>query len=254
MTDDRLDRLHHALDAVLDVDAGLRDATLAGRRRLVDDVLDDALDTSAGLRAILFGLSTSLSSRHRLNLLSFNSRIAQADPLNRLRLRPVLNTDTILAAREASRQWELLESDPHQVVFRTDRGFFEYFKATFRTELDDVFEGGPLGLDLFHSLDLDLDLIDRFLRMNEPTTARDLAHSVHLAREELQHVVSDFSGVDLADVDLTMVSLGGVRWSSGTRWPRGWEAVVREQSVKVGVDLFEVREDPWVMWGAQVAP
>lgn len=71
------------------------------------------------------------------------------------------------------------------------------------------------------------------------------------AMEVLQLSITDFTGADLAGLDLR-----GVRWSVlTTRWPPEWADVVREASVPVDPDhrpdLYEVGDDPRVrhaMW------
>ena len=60
----------------------------------------------------------------------------------------------------------------------------------------------------------------------------------------LKQATTDFAGADLAAVDLDGVPLQGLRWSSTTQWPPGWEEPIRQASVQLKADLYEIRDDP----------
>jgi hypothetical protein len=57
----------------------------------------------------------------------------------------------------------------------------------------------------------------------------------------LRDLVNDMAGADLRDVDLSRVTLDGVRWSDGTRWPARWVKHIRRHSVEVGEGVYEYR-------------
>ncbi|MCR6490842.1 hypothetical protein M8542_49485 [Amycolatopsis sp. OK19-0408] len=52
--------------------------------------------------------------------------------------------------------------------------------------------------------------------------------------------LADVTGEDLSQADLTDIDLDGVRWSSRTRWPAGWEDRIRRTSVEIAPDLYEI--------------
>ena len=92
------------------------------------------------------------------------------------------------------------------------------------------------------------------------TTSRDLDEllstaplaarsKIVAALRMLVRMVTDFTDVDLFDLDLYVVDLRGTQWSElTTRWPPDWEGVVREASVQIDPDgrpdLYEVKDDP----------
>ncbi|MFY1700150.1 hypothetical protein ACN28G_29720 [Micromonospora sp. WMMA1923] len=107
--------------------------------------------------------------------------------------------------------------------------------------------GSALALARTASHDLDL----------EPALAADLYLAVALAfdiavdvkqgfanalAQSFDQLRSDFAGADLRNFSLlSSVNLGGVRWSSTTKWPPEWADYLRLNSVLIGPDLFEVQ-------------
>jgi hypothetical protein len=64
------------------------------------------------------------------------------------------------------------------------------------------------------------------------------------ALDQLNEATTNFAGADLAAVDLEGIQLQGLRWSSTTQWPPGWEEPIRQASVRLETDLYEIRDDP----------
>ena len=65
---------------------------------------------------------------------------------------------------------------------------------------------------------------------------------------QLVSALTDVVGADLTSADLAGLSLDGVRWSSDTRWPEDWEAWVRDNSVPITDDVFEIRPGKAGSW------
>jgi hypothetical protein len=92
---------------------------------------------------------------------------------------------------------------------------------------------------VLHDLACDLPRCDPAIA-GEGVFMRNLA----LARNRihtLDRVRRDFVGADVHAASLDGIPLDGVRWSSTTRWPPAWEESIRRDSVKIGLDLFEIR-------------
>lgn len=64
------------------------------------------------------------------------------------------------------------------------------------------------------------------------------------ALDQLKEATTDFTGADLAAVDLEGIPLQGLHWSSTTQWPPGWEEPIRQASVRLEPDLYEIHDDP----------
>jgi hypothetical protein len=252
MTAEPLHHLHDLLDTVLDVEAGLRDATLPGRRTAIDNALEAALDPDVGLWTIL--PREPVPPRRLPGLMGFTEMAVQEPPSARLRLRAALDEDVVVATREALHQWQRwAAADPEMPVFRTDDEFCQYFAAAFRPDLESVDGLGRLGRAYKRSLEADLANVQKWVGRGEPARAREVAWRLVHRREDLVRFLADFSGADLAELELESVSLLGMRWSSTTVWPPGWAERIRERSVQVAPDLFEIREDPRVNeWVDQV--
>jgi hypothetical protein len=72
------------------------------------------------------------------------------------------------------------------------------------------------------------------------TLANDFARNLDLARDRhiklgrthdrLKELRHDFTGEDLRHVDLTDVTLEGVRWDEATQWPARWQDTIRASS------------------------
>ncbi|MCS7484134.1 hypothetical protein ACFFQW_28975 [Umezawaea endophytica] len=114
-------------------------------------------------------------------------------------------------------------------------------------------------LDLDYALDLALDLDhppDKFSEHSVSQKKFEFVRAVEVdraatdLREEdlleavgiMDRVVSDVVGADLGNADLTGIPLGGVRWSSTTRWPPTWQDLVYLNSVQIGHDLWEINQ------------
>jgi len=69
--------------------------------------------------------------------------------------------------------------------------------------------------------------------------AHDLAHTIQ-ALSHLHQVLSDVSGLDLRDIDLTEIALQGLRWSPATRWPPQLHHQIRRASTPIADQLFQI--------------
>jgi hypothetical protein len=67
------------------------------------------------------------------------------------------------------------------------------------------------------------------------------------AVEILEVVMTDFTATDLRDADLSNVPLGGLRWSTATRWPPEWVAEIRARSTEIEPGLFEIGPDTQIL-------
>jgi RNA polymerase sigma-70 factor (ECF subfamily) len=79
--------------------------------------------------------------------------------------------------------------------------------------------------------------IDDFSRVGG--FAHDLAQTLQ-ALSHLHHLLSDVSGFDLRDTDLTGIALEGLRWSSATRWPPQLQHQIRRCSTPIADHLFVI--------------
>lgn len=272
----RRGELDAALDAVVDIEAGLRDAMLPGRRAGLDQALDRVLDVEAGLLAIVPGAATTLAQ--------YVHALASRPPRERLAARtetPGFDADQLRAARAATRLLgpvtnviRLLDhpgesSGPPTTAIRREleplvkldgrvgeirslllvatRGHPNE-AMTYARSLAETYYGDILG-SLIHALgphhvsrrDKLAVLLKRELR---EATSPDDFWTIIESCELLNVAFAEFAGADLSNVDLTGIPLTGVRWSSGTRWPPGWAESIRVSSVRIGPDLFEVRDTP----------
>ncbi|RSM85747.1 hypothetical protein DMH04_16240 [Kibdelosporangium aridum] len=96
------------------------------------------------------------------------------------------------------------------------------------------------------------------IHTHDPSLARKIVATIHkdlrnlteaksnTVAETLTHLRSaagDMVDADLLTTDLTGIPLDGVRWSTGTRWPRATHEWVVTHSERIGPDLFEVVQD-----------
>jgi hypothetical protein len=52
----------------------------------------------------------------------------------------------------------------------------------------------------------------------------------------------------LREVDLTGISLGGIRWSEATLWPDQWIDQIRRDSVHLGGGVYKIRPGTTNVW------
>ncbi|MBF6289893.1 hypothetical protein [Nocardia cyriacigeorgica] len=57
---------------------------------------------------------------------------------------------------------------------------------------------------------------------------------------DFEHMLNDFLGADLSEVELEGIPLEGLRWSSATKWPGNWRDQIEKVSIQVADDIFEV--------------
>jgi hypothetical protein len=67
-----------------------------------------------------------------------------------------------------------------------------------------------------------------------------LGHRLAELLATITTALTDFTGADLHDVDLTDIPLDGVRWSTTTTWGVDWQTYVMNMSKRIDVDLYEI--------------
>ncbi|MEV5279740.1 hypothetical protein ACFYMW_25740 [Streptomyces sp. NPDC006692] len=68
-----------------------------------------------------------------------------------------------------------------------------------------------------------------------------LAVDLAAAAEALHLACDDFSGADVRAADLSYAYLGGICWTSDTRWPTSWAARIRAASTH-SEDVYQIKD------------
>jgi hypothetical protein len=141
-----------------------------------------------------------------------------------------------------------LRTHPHYIALRGS----VRLTTTLDLDLD-------LDLDLARDLALALDFALALARARDLTyaDARALARqfagvrldtepagadALRRLRDLLTRVADDFTGANLREVFLTGAALEGIRWSSTTLWPTGWQERIRAASVEIEPGIFEITD------------
>lgn len=107
------------------------------------------------------------------------------------------------------------------------------------------------GLSFAHALtlvrDRDRDMYRALVLACDRALALDRALERAFHRDEttkvlinLHRALSDVRNHDLRDIDLAGIFLGGLRWSTQTRWPPQLEEQIRRDSVEIADNTFQV--------------
>lgn len=281
--DARIDRsladLTESLDAMIDVDAGLRDARLPDRGRSLDESVREVLDVDAGLQAILSRPDSATPTRTPSTepIREFTQDLARRSPHERLRLRSGLP----LTELRLLRQFVVAQRDSYALVVHLDgltRSVDHRAVDLARlvaSELEGTEHHGfavrladQCGPPLDNAIGLhDAQTNARTLNRNISRSHDDAVSAIRDRNRPLGLAISrtygsdaliagiagvieaatDFTGADLSGLDPGGVDLVGVRWSIvTTRWPADWERVIRDRSVPIDADVYEIRDDPHI--------
>ncbi|BEL06089.1 hypothetical protein Q0Z83_042800 [Actinoplanes sichuanensis] len=263
--------------AINDVIVGLLDLELDLGRSSARDVRDRAYALTRDLSSVrATAVGTALAPVFTRNLAFDHVRYLAGDLSNRLRRElisgPVLDPEAAVAdlARELAaaliRALDRARDLDHVLGLARDLGHvldltpvlgldLTTYRALHLARLRDLDLARAFDLNLDHDrprgLARALDHVRVFAlfrarsRSRALDRARDLAIAGDLARDfglDLDHARNDFTTADLSDVDLTGVSLIGVRWSmSNTRWPsEQWRAQALLTSRELGDGTYEI--------------
>lgn len=269
--DQQLDALISALGDVVDLDRGLADAVLPRAHAELVAGLDDGVDLDAGLARVV-PPAPGPRPQSLDGFVAFADELSKLPAAERLAARAWLEMDLLVEART------LAAHLPDVRALRDaldDSPDFETVRAALLVDAVRVADG----LESSEFLDIARRLV-RVLRresaeaaywtrlytqlLDDSCTTRlytalrkvsitigagarlhfDAASCAATLAELLDRMLSALNGMvgaDLASVSLDGVPLDGVRWSSDTRWPPGWEAWVRDHSVPVAGGVFEIR-------------
>lgn len=94
-----------------------------------------------------------------------------------------------------------------------------------------------------HSYDLAVvsSFLDAIGRTRETNNHEHVVADIIEAIDQMEKAITKVMDADLSHVDLTGIPLDGVRWSTGTRWPAEWVERIRQNSVALAPDVYEIR-------------
>jgi hypothetical protein len=271
----QLASLLNALDDVIDLERGLADATLPRAHAELVTGLDDVLDLEAGLAQVTPPVPRAVTElvllADELSRLPAAERLAARAwlPANRLTEAYVLvkhvptvraladeldNVENFIAVRTSARM------DVLRVLHDLDRAGLESAEVhAIARRLLTLLHVRRGSLARRQSVLLRDHVADRL----PPLLADINRRTLHINRDlvdvafadallgPLGHLVSaltDMAGADLTSADLNGLPLNGVRWSPDTRWPENWREWVRDNSVAVSADVFEIRSGKAGSW------
>jgi hypothetical protein len=266
---ERHNKLIRDLAETLDLEAGLRDAMIPARHTRLVAELRDALDVESGLGAIVHDTgeetlkSTSevtinldeiselrdlvqiLASQDARGRLEFRTHSATRSYLRSYACGCIYVCDAVLDLTSRS-----IDAIEQAVRANQDRSF-----ATARavaeartlirnlTEFTDRTATPDQGFDadLRHSRQLARELTGVLDRADTLRIARELARSLEEDLDRLDSILNDFAGADLRNIKLEGMLLGGLRWTSSTRWPPTWFDRIKSDSIQIGSGIYEIR-------------
>ena len=258
------------LAANLDLEAGLHDAMIPARHAALLADLRETLDLESGLGAIVPGsiegilkrdddddkarvlqrpsslreLIRRLSSNSPRDLLEFRTHTIWSEGIRPRRcgcleictiITDLVSAEirTIEEALDGNRDRPSRTADTEVVAqkllgqLRALLDRTRQFDQTFNTDLNELRK-----------------TVDKLVRMldtsNALQPARDVSQSLKDDLDKLDHVLNDFTGVDLRNTNLQGVQLDGVRWSAETQWPSGWADEIRSKSIEVAPGIFAI--------------
>lgn len=267
--DRQLGALLSALDGVLDLDRGLADATLSRAHTDLVTHIGDSMDLDAGLARVV-PLPDSDGG-----LAALADELARSSPAKRLAARVRLPVRRLIEARTLAVHLPRVRSLADWLG-KPDALAHADVCAAALLEVQGLLgelDSGGSGTAAIRSIARHLS---HSLTQRSEHSARDAesyAHSLAaLCRSKLSFMASQFEpntswrlvdnalaaemadsinrilsaltsmiGADLTAADLTGIPLDGVRWSPATRWPHDWNDWVRDNSVHVSDDVFEIR-------------
>jgi hypothetical protein len=274
--DQQLASLLNALDDVIDLERGLADATLPRVHAELMAGLDNALNVEAGLAQVMPHAPRALDG-----FIAFAEELSGLSAVERLATRaqlPVsLLTEAYVLAKHVPTVCALasqLDAETiivdfldaalagvRGVLHDLDRAGFRsgQVRSAARVLLASLMVTRRLPLARRQSALLRDDVAERLaalLREIDRGTRHIHSGLVDIAFADallgplsrLVSALTDVTGADLTSVDLNGLPLDGVRWSLTTRWPGDWQEWVRDNSVPVSADVFEIRSGKAGSW------
>ncbi|MEV6239649.1 hypothetical protein [Lentzea sp. NPDC051838] len=277
--DQQLASLLGALDDVVDLERGLADATLPRAHAALVAGLDDALDLNTGLAQVV-SPATGRPTEVLDGFVSFAAEVCGLPAAERLAARAWLSVDLLVEAyvlaehvptvlrlavdlgkakmyvqttvrMDARRVFKDLDRLDHRpidlhhvaraLVRRLERGTAETVRQAHKNalQLRELF--GMRLATLLREIDRRARGAALGHRIHGGLVNAAFAEALLEPLSRLITAVTSVAGADLTAADLAGLPLDGVRWSSDTRWPPAWEVWVRDNSVAVSADLFEIR-------------
>lgn len=273
--DQQLASLHSALDDVLDLERGLADATLPRAHTELVTGLDDALDLDAGLTRVMSSLDTPVPL---IGFAAFADELAARPAAERLAARSRLPVALLIEARGLANSLPniraLRDALDYSLNFGADRTGLLIRALRIAEGLGCSTDSLGIALRLVSAIQRESPrtriyaellysscrkrLITVLLEFHAETPGTapaslvvGLAYYTATLVKVINRVLSvltNMVGADLSSADLSGIPLDGVRWSSDTRWPVDWEAWVRDNSVRVSADVFEIRPGKAGSW------
>ncbi|WP_112269624.1 hypothetical protein [Lentzea terrae] len=281
--DQQLAALLTSLDDVLDLERGLADATLSRAHAELVAGLADALDLAAGLADVvqppplaplerLAAFADELAARPAAERLAARSWLSVSLPTEAYALTTLIPTVRDLTVKAFSfKSGRKFRSSAQPELWRLVHGLevaglqgtqLHQFAHAF---LDTLGHSLTIVEARRHALTLNQGFAERHANLLREIDRR--AHGSALAQRvhsglvdvafagallgplsQLVSALTSVVGADLTSADLAGLSLDGVRWSSDTRWPEDWEAWVRDNSVPITDDVFEIRPGKAGSW------
>jgi hypothetical protein len=283
--DQQLAALHGALDDVLDLERGYADAVLPSAHAELVTGLGAALDVEAGLAQVVPPTS-GLPPRVLDGFIAFADEFSALPAAERLAARAWLPVGLLVEAYVLAKHVPTVQGlcvrlgkaktyarasvrgDARRVLRDLDRSDLRF------TELHRIARTlvrrlrlGKGAIDLAHLNSLQLrELFAKRLAallVEIGRRARGVNLAQHIPKRlvdvafaeallgPLSRLVSALTsvvGADLTEANLAGLPLGGVRWSPDTRWPEDWQEWVRDNSIAVAPEVFEIRAGAAGSW------
>lgn len=215
--------LTHALDDLLDTEAGLREILLHSHHDTATDNLDSVLDTEAGLAAILPAPSAPPTDTH-------DTRPHHSDTTELLRALSAADRMTLRNNPDVKTASQALARDLDRTLAR------DLDRARTRARARDR------ALDLNRVLDLIVEV-----RTAEVGRAISLAlrrEPLVLNKDSLHALLDDFTATDLSNVDLAGIDLSGVHWSEHATQP---PSTINAEDLKTRSDETPPGSGTWIV-------
>ncbi|HEX8864294.1 MAG TPA: hypothetical protein VF821_01440 [Lentzea sp.] len=279
--DQQLASLLGALDDVLDLERGLADATLPRAHADLVDRLDTALDLEAGLAQVV-PPTTGLPPRELDGFIAFAHELSELPAVERLAARAWLPVSLVVEGyvlakhvptvravadllhhnenvpdvrRSARMEVRLVVHDLDRAKLRATV-IHHVARLLLNSLKDRSTDATGVWIQSVHLHELVARRLATLLTEIDSGAQHihrglvDVAFADALLGplDRLRTALTNVVGADLTSADLSGLPLDGVRWSSGTRWPREWEVWVRDNSVPIAADVFEIRSGKAGSW------